>query len=170
MEAKQLYKEKNVDSEGLNARQVFNKVRDQITFKKLQMPSRCQEQAPKEINVYSDGSYLNGRRRTWAMGAAGVWWPGRQSDPEHDAVSEGDIAYGEQCRGGLKLFTNLAGYGCSSTRAELAAGIVAIAANGPVHLGTDSKAFLDKAPYVLDLCRSGAEPKRPWNVQTDGDL
>ena len=72
--------------------------------------------------------------------------------------------------GGLSLCTALAGFGGFSTRAELAAGIVTISADRAVHLGTDSQAFLDKAHYVLDLCRRGKQPKKPWGIHADGDL
>ncbi len=83
--------------------------------------------------------------------------------------AEADIAYVDEVKDGLKIYTGLAGYGCSSTRAELAAGILALVAPKAVHIGTDSEAFLDKALYVLELCRKEANPKRAW-TQRDGDL
>ena len=59
--------------------------------------------------------------------------------------AESDLAHFRQEVGGLALFTKIGGYTGSSTRTELAAGIIALCANGPAHIGSDSKAFVDKA-------------------------
>ncbi len=72
--------------------------------------------------------------------------------------------------GGLKIYTSLPGFGGSSTRAELGAGILAIAADGAVHIGTDSRAFKDKAEGVINLVALGKKPKKPYASQKDGDL
>ena len=53
------------------------------------------------------------------------------------------------------LYTPIGGYTCSSTRTELAAAIIALVANGPVHIGTDSQAFLEKAQWILGHLRKG---------------
>ena len=42
-------------------------------------------------------------------------------------------------------------------------------ANGPLHIGSDSKAFVDKANQILKLCKKGKRLKKPW-LQSDGDL
>ncbi len=104
------------------------------------------------------------------MGAAGVWWPGRTVNDGDLEEAETNIAFVDEVEDGLKLYTGLAGYGCSSTRAELAAGILALTAPGPVHIGTDSKAFRDRALYVIDRCKRGKKPRRAWSTQRDGDL
>ena len=71
---------------------------------------------------------------------------------------------------GVMLFTSIGGYSGSSTRTELAAAIIALAANGPVHIGTESKAFRDRAMQVMRSIRINSRPKRPWKMCTDGDL
>ena len=66
------------------------------------------------------------------------------------------------------MWSTLRGRRCSSTRAELMAGITAALANGPVHQGTDSSAYRSKCQLLLNgvnLTR-----KRPWALQKDGDL
>ncbi len=83
---------------------------------------------------------------------------------------EFEIAHWEQKKDGLRVFTPLPGFGCSSTRSELCAGILALAADSPVHIATDSQAFLDKALHVLDLCKQNRNPRKPWGIQRDGDL
>ena len=47
---------------------------------------------------------------------------------------------------------------------------MAVAADGPTHMATDSQAFLDKATKVLQLVVQGKGPQRPWALQQDGDL
>ena len=60
--------------------------------------------------------------------------------------------------------------GGSSTRAEIAAGIIAMAADIEVHMGTDSKAFMDRAIVILQMMKDQRKPKRPWSTQKDGDF
>ena len=169
-EAEQLYKERGIVSEGHNARQIFGKVRGEIPVEKLQVPRRCRETAPPTINVYSDGSLKNCHREAWAIGAAGVWWPSRSFAEEYLADAEVELSYIEEEGGGLKLYTPLAGFGGSSTRTELAAGILAIAANRAAHIGSDNKGFVDGANDIIELCRKGRNPKKPWGTKGDGDL
>ena len=58
----------------------------------------------------------------------------------------------------------------SSTRAEIAAGIIAMAADCESHMGTDSKAFMDRANIILQMIKEQRKPKRLWSIQKDGDL
>ena len=64
----------------------------------------------------------------------------------------------------------MGGYTGSSTRTELSAALIAIAANGPVHIGTDSKAFRDKAIQLLHKLRNKRPIKTNWKTTADGDL
>ena len=69
---------------------------------------------------------------------------------------------------GIGLAGILAGRFGSSTRAEIAGGILHLLAPGPAHIGTDSQAFLAKAKSVLEApCLA---PRRPFALQPDGDL
>jgi len=70
------------------------------------------------------------------------------------------------------LFTKVGGFGGSSTRTELAAGIIALCCKGPVHIGSDSRAFVDKANALIQQISTGIDPQldRPWNLCHDGDL
>ena len=66
------------------------------------------------------------------------------------------------------MWVALSGHRCSSTRTEIAAGIVAASAEGPQHQGTDSQCYLDKLKKILNgECLT---KKRPWLIQTNGDL
>ena len=57
-----------------------------------------------------------------------------------------------------------------STRTELAAGIVGICAYGPIHLGSDSKSFVDTSNEYIELIRHGEKPPKHWELISDGDL
>ena len=84
------------------------------------------------------------------------------------AVDE-EIAHYRQSSNGVQLFTAIGGFGGSSTRTELAAGIIAICCNGPAHIGSDSRAFVDKANGIIQHIASGVDPQqgRPWNLCDD---
>ena len=110
-----------------------------------------------------------------------MWWPNRcihdsPSNPiayrSRISSAECELAHYRQQEGGLQLFTKIRGFGGNSTRTEVAAGIIAICANGPVHIGSDSRAFVDKTTYLLELLIVGRSPedKRLGALADDGDL
>ena len=68
------------------------------------------------------------------------------------------------------LFVNIGGFSGSSIRTELAAGIVAACVHGPVHIGSDSKIFVDGAAVLLENLKQGRQLKRCWKLVSDGGL
>ncbi len=68
------------------------------------------------------------------------------------------------------LYTPIGGFLGSSNRTELAAAIIALSANGPIHIGTDSQAFLDRARWILMQLRKGKQHRTNWQTTSDGDL
>ena len=58
--------------------------------------------------------------------------------------AESSLAMARQDREGVSLYTSVGGYAGSSTRTEIAAGIIGICAHGPVHIGSDSEVFVNK--------------------------
>ncbi len=72
------------------------------------------------------------------------------------------MARSKEEEGGLKLYTALAGFGGSSTRSELAAGILALMASGPAHIGSDSQAFVRKANSIRNRISEGGLQRRAW--------
>ena len=105
-----------------------------------------------------------------ALGGAGAWHPQRQLSTQGPSEAEANLAVLHQEAAGLKLYTQLCGYGGSSTRLEIAGAIVGLAADGAMHLGTDSKSFMAKALSVHQHINNNTLPKRPWAIQTDGDM
>jgi hypothetical protein len=161
----------NLDGTKVNARQAFRVIKASKDPPHLALPYRCHVKAPDDINVYTDGSWIIPLQQYLGLGGAGVWWPGR--DPAvylRLSTAEKELAYCSQEHGGLMLYTPIGGYSGSSTRTELAAAILALAANGPVHLGTDSKVFHDKALLILGNLRKGNKIKYNWQLVSDGDL
>jgi ribonuclease HI len=151
----------------LSARQAFAKLKPIQTVGHIPLVYKCTLKPPEQINVYSDGSWQNPLTYHFALGGAGVWWPGRKHWLNN---AEDELAIIEKHDDGVRLYTPIGGFSGSSTRTELAAAILAISSNGPVHLGTDSKAFVLRANFILDLIRQNKLPKVRWGLMSDGDL
>ena len=62
----------------------------------------------------------------------------------------------------------ITGFRASSTRTELAAGIIAATAGLGVHQATDSMAYCTKRNKLLQ--GKNLTRRRPWNLHKDGDL
>ena len=86
------------------------------------------------------------------------------------SFEEKQIAHHTVDEYGVRLHTKVGGYSGSSTRTELAAGIVALCAHGPIHIGSDSKAFVDGANFYIDCMRMGKPHNHNWKLISDGDL
>ena len=86
------------------------------------------------------------------------------------SYAERDIALYQATQNGVRLYTKIGGYGGSSTRTELAAGIIALCAHGPVHIGSDSEAFVNTANDILHKIHHNTKPHRSWKLISDGDL
>eukprot|EP00973_Karenia_brevis_P087483 12130603-Karenia_brevis.AAC.1 len=134
------------------------------------MPQSCDEEPPAEINVFSDGSWKNTRHQIWGIGGAGVFWPHRRVEDAPLTDAEYSMAFETQRGDGLGLATLLQGYGGSSTRTEIAGGIVALLGPGPIHLGVDSQAFLQTGLKYQSMLLNNGIPQRPYGCVKDGDL
>ena len=152
----------------MSARQYMHLVRDSGNLQKWDLPTRCQEEAPDDITVYTDGSLINSRCHWWHLGGFGVWWPGRKIEDRPLTEQETTASYHKVTKAGVGLWGALTGHRCSSTRTEIAGGIVAASAQGPQHQGTDSQSYLSKLRKLLrgDVLTA----KRPWSIQSNGDL
>ncbi len=170
-EVKDVLSRNGIDQQTHNARQAFSKIKANKMPPHIALPYKCHRKAPSDINVYTDGSWINPLQQYLGLGGAGFWWPGRDQNVFHRlSQAEKDLAYSSQHADGLMLYTPIGGYTGSSTRTELAAAIIALAANGPVHIGTDSQVFHDKALLILGHLRKGKRGKSNWQLVSDGDL
>ena len=156
-----------IQHEDLSARQAFNQLRQNNGDNSRTMPAKCSQNAPDEINVFTDGSWLFPLKQFLGLGGAGVWWKGRTINRNYNeennaslsykplSIAEQEMAHWEPTSEGLRIYTKVGGFGGSSTRTELAAGILALSAYGGVHIGSDSRAFVDKANQYIELIRDG---------------
>ena len=71
---------------------------------------------------------------------------------------------------GVRLFINIGGFAGSSTRTEIAAGIIAMCAYGPVHIGSDSEVFVNGANELIEDIKANKVPRHNWKLVSDGDL
>ncbi len=144
-EVKDFMKTVDLDHKIHNARQCFEAVKATKGQPHMPLPFRCRRAPPPDINVYTDGSWIYPLKQFLGIGGAGVWWPGRDPRVSHRlSQAEKELAHYQQNEKGLMLYTPIGGYTGSSTRTELAAALIAISANGPTHIGTDSQAFVTK--------------------------
>ena len=125
---------------------------------------------PSEPNVWGDGSKVRANSGHFSTSSFGMWEPMRIASsltpPELEFMEVATLPVG--ISNGTVTSGVLAGRLGSSTRAELAVGVAALARPFPVHLATDSRAFCDKACAILD--EPECWPRRPYALQRDGDL
>ena len=178
-EIKEMLIQNNID-EKCNARQAIMQLKHGEDEGELtSLPYKCSRQPPTEPNVYSDGSWIIPTKRFLSLGGAGIWWPGRTIN-KNDAndgmyympLSDGEVEIGDwkQEPLGLSLYTKIGGYSGSSTRTELAAGIMAMAAHGPVNLASDSQAFVKAANALILKMGKNKDHRIKWKMHNDGDL
>ena len=67
------------------------------------------------------------------------------------------------------MWTKVDAYNGNSTRAEIAAGLLALVSEGPIHIGSDSESFVDKANIMIHNCINNID-NRNWGLCSDGDL
>jgi ribonuclease HI len=157
------------NSSQLNARQAFALLRAADKKRTIQpLPYPCKVAAPEFINVFTDGSWQFPLEKYFSLGGAGVWWPNRKSTTL--STAEKDLALTAIEDQGIKLCAAIGGYTGSSTRTEIAAGIIAICCHGPAHIGSDSEVFVNGANEVIRMINEGTIHKKCWKIVSDGDL
>ena len=75
------------------------------------VPTTCTDLPPEQPNVYSDGSLINPTEPHFSLSGAGAWHPQRQLDTTGASEAEANLAVFAQEASGLKLFTQICGYG-----------------------------------------------------------
>ena len=99
----------------------------------------------------------------------GIWSPGSLSVlSEQELTIAKQLSLPDAAGPGYFLAGSVPGQRGSSTRAELAGGIVALLQPRPIHIGTDSEAFLTRALEIIESPL--ISPRKPFALQKDGDL
>ena len=157
-----------------NARQIAaalrnsNGIHDNPGREQLQPAFFHAGDSPEVPNVYTDGGLMHPSQVNWQLGTYATWHPQRvmQSEPVSDF--ELDNASLRVQPNGIALAGKLADFASSSTRLEIAAGVLAMARPQPISVLSDSASFLKKANAIL--INPFAKQSKPWPLQTNGDL
>ena len=139
--------------------------------------------APLEPNVYTDGAMACPKNQFWSLMGVGLWWPERTylTQPLSD-LEKKFVGKGEENLEGVSLWGCMSGHQGSSTRAEIAAIVVALMSSVPVHIATDSanaKNGLEKLKHSLRHADENSDNElyyeewpmgKHWSLINDGDL
>ena len=153
----------------------------------LPKPIHINDDAPDDYNGFTDGGMQNPHAQEWSLGGAGIWWPktiGPNNPSELMNVKPDQLREPMQFvqsdidHHGIHLWMAIAGVHCSSTRTELAAGVISLLAQKPINIASDSQAFVDQANRLIYACAYGEFvglplnwlPIGPWALVHDGDL
>jgi hypothetical protein len=155
----------------MTARQVMDRLRTEHTTSNLPIGLPCvgDFEAPELPNVWTDGAKTVPTHHQWSLAAYGIWHPTRDATDAQPLEScTGSLVTNSYTKDRLAIAGVLKGCRSSSTRAEIAAGLSAVTAPGPIHIGTDSKAFTIKLQAMLNA--HPEPPRKPLNLHKDGDL
>ena len=97
-----------------------------------------------------------------------MWWPKRDFEVHPPSCLEQKLTSWKHDTEGMSFWGAVVGHRASSTRTELAAGIVAAAASLSMHQATDSMAYKLKVNALLE--GEDLTSRKPWSLQKDGDL
>jgi hypothetical protein len=134
----------------MTARQAMDQLRTEHTSLDLPIGLPCAGEAPELPNVWTDGAKTEPTYPQWSLASYGVWHPTRAAtEAQPLECSNGNIVSNRYTQDRLAIAGVLKGCRSSSTRAEIAAGLAAVIGPGPIHIGTDSKAFATKLQAML---------------------
>ena len=172
-------------SEKMNARQFFQHLRGSATTcdTKHMVTDYIFDLAPAIPNVYTDGAMGCPKNQNWSLMGVGLWWPCRTYatqplSPLENMFVEND----EEKIDGVRFWGCMKGHRGSSTRAEIAAIVIALLSKVPVHIATDSanaKKGLEELIMYLKQSENQKDNEwhyeewpmgKHWSLINDGDL
>ena len=154
---------------GLSARQVFAHLRGPFGHLDLESPSFVADQAAATIGTYTDGSLTFPTRPDWSLGGIGI--AHMQRCPDLGLCSnESTFSFCNQSPGATTLWAPLPGQFCSSTRTEIAAGLLALSAPHSISFGTDSAIFLRTFNTIHTHILEDRPRHIVWGLHPNGDL
>ena len=168
-EVKEAFNATGVRDEGLNIQEVAYKFLKYLGSSPAPRIHRCEGIPPQLPNVYTDGSYLH-PGSCLAHASFVSWEPARTIDALIE--EESDFCrplkhLGRKGPSGISMAGTIPGVLSSSTRAELAGVIAAMAKPGPLHIALDN---LSVGNGVQDILDGTQRSRRPWALRADGDL
>ena len=144
---------------------------------KPRFPENVKGKPAKKPDCFTDGGVKNPSNQQWAVVGFGIW---------HEVASVGTeeptLHHERYVDDGVARWGPMAGFSTSSTRNELAGGILSLFIPKPVHIASDSSGFVDKANFLIKAAHiwlmtygsSHHASRNPcgtvWGLQIDGDL
>ena len=157
----------HVDASVMTARFISDWIAGQVPSPVCPRIPREGALPPREPNIFTDGSLVNGKSSIPRAGA-GLWMDrdtrpclSNPASPIHDLVHEHAA-----CAGGC--WAPVIGPCSSSTRAEVLAFLLALMAPGSAHICTDSQALVQGFAFVLKALAM-PESCGQWELSEDGD-
>ena len=160
---------KNIDPTSF-ARNLFSIAKGDFGEIDLDPPLPCTKPAPDLPNVWPDGSVKHPSQPIWSLGGFGIVQENRLSTCDALHKNE-DTFVRTQAKGGdLHLWGPLPGPMCSSTRTELAGGLISLYAPRASHIASDSWNFVRIAQKLFLGLPLPKVFDKPWSLIPNGDL
>ena len=120
------------------------------------------------INTFPDGSVGNPGCKWAAYAGMGVWLPGRDLEVAPLGDDEFQFSLHEQTPDGVMKWAALRGRAQDSTRAELAALLMALTSPGTTHIGQDNDTAVGALLKILRELHDVRE--KPLGLVPNGDI
>ncbi len=157
--------------EGENVRQIMGRCRKNGKMHEdIPMPQRCEEEPPEVPNVFTDGSLKLPDAAFLSFGGLGIWHVERDLAEKPLHIFEDEFGLNKVEEEGVAIYAPMAGIKNSSTRTEIAAGIMGLYSPGAIHQASDSKGYVLRANQILQGNPRKRKKRRPWGLTKDGDL
>ena len=130
---------------GVNTRQALAQCKLAKSDADPPLPACCNGAPPEIPNNFSDGAMKMPSTQIFGFGAFGTWHPGRKLEEVPLDPFEQQFGNRRCDVRGVGIHGALRGQCGSSTRGEIAAGIMGLYAPHPIHQATDSMAYCSKA-------------------------
>ena len=148
--AKEIWRQAETDE--INVRQVME--RSKAAEGNMEMPTRpnyCNEEPPEDKNVFSDGAVKFPNKQVLAIGGCGIWCLGYQLEQCGIQDANRELMHEEQWETGAAMWGHMIVPWISSTRAELAALVLAAPSANAIHIGIDNATVVNKASKLIGI-------------------
>ena len=157
------------------ARNLFSIAKGDFGEVDLDPPLPCSQLAPDLPNVWPDGSVKHPSQAIWSLGGFGIVHENRISSPvlcdcETLHKNEETFVHTQAKGSDLHMWGPLPGPMCSSTRTEIAGGLISLYAPRASHIASDSWNFVRIAQRLFLGLPMPKLFDKPWNLIPNGDL
>ena len=150
-----------------NARQFVALAKGPYIGPNTQLPTPCNDNAPEQPNVWTDGSLKTPTQHAWSLGGFGVLHEDARADDDDLHHNEFTFACNQNLDSDLHIWGPISGPRSFSTRTEIAGGLIALSRPRPIHIASDSKCFINTLNKIL---HNKHNTTKPWSLVPNGDL